>query len=180
MENLPTWYWVGATAASLLGLFGIGKLLQMAYKARLERREVKRQLDETNSGKAIDADVNAFNSISRRLETVETRLDIVQTQFTEQKVENAKLEADNARLTKENERQEKEIERQRDRLHELADNLQQKDAQILKLTLAVEQQQKEIEELRIKVNPEAKRPYETAQGTPDDPVHVQVHAAEDE
>jgi predicted RNase H-like nuclease (RuvC/YqgF family) len=153
MEYLPTIYWVFAGIGGFLSLCGIGKLLQMAYKAALDRREVQRTLDQTNAGKEIDADVNAFNSICKRLEMVETRLDSVQSQFTEQKVENAKLEAENARLSKDNERQEKEIERQRTRLHGFANDLQQRDAQILKLTLAVEQQQKEIEELRKQLAP---------------------------
>lgn len=148
-------WWLGGGIVSLLSLLGIGKLLQMAFKARLERRQVQKALDQTNAGKEIDADVNAFNSISRRLELVETRLDTVQTQFTEQKVENAKLEAENLRLSKDNDRQEKEIDRQRTRLHEFANELQARDAQILKLTIAVETQQKEIADLRAKVEPQA-------------------------
>jgi predicted RNase H-like nuclease (RuvC/YqgF family) len=161
-----------------LGLAGIGKLLQMAYRAVLDRKRIQKELDQTNAGKEIDADVNAFNSTSRRLELVEARLDAIQTEFTKQAVENAKLEADNARLTKDNERQEKEIERQRGRLHDLAQNLQQKDAQILRLELAIERQQQEIEDLRAKVGGRHQGLLE-AQGTPDDPVHVQVHESEE-
>lgn len=143
--------WVIA-AVSLITALGIGKLLAMAYKASQDRKAVKRALDETTSGKAIDADVNAFNSISKRLELVELRLDSVHAQLMDQKVENAKLEAENSRLAKENERQEKEIERQRGRLHDFADKLQEKDAHVLALTVELKDRHNEISQLRSEMD----------------------------
>lgn len=137
MEYIP--YVLG-----FLGLFGIGALLKLGYAARIERQKIKAELDQTNSGKAIDADVNAFNSISKRLELVEARLDAVHSQLMDQKVENAKLEADNLRLTRDNERQEKEIERQRERLHKLAEDIQIRDSHITELKVMVEKLSAEV------------------------------------
>ena len=140
MEYVP--YIVG-----LLGLLGIGKLLSMAYAARLERQKVQKALDQTNSGKEIDADVNAFEAINTRLSLVETRLDTVNEHLTKQLVENAKLEAENVRLSKDNERQEKEIERQRLRLHGLANDLQERDKLIYELKITVERLAAEVRAL---------------------------------
>lgn len=152
LTPMEFWQWIAGSVIGLLSLAGIGKLLQMAYKAMLDRKAVQKALDQTNAGKEIDADVNAFNAINERLKLVEQRLDAVHDQLTEQKVENAKLEAENSRLTKENDRQEKEIERQRKRLHDLADNLQQKDGQILELKVTLERRQTELTTLRGELN----------------------------
>lgn len=136
--------WIIGTVIGFLGLLGIGKLLELAFKARQDRKAVQKAIDQTNSGKAIDADVNAFNSISKRLELVEARMDDVTSQLMDQKVENAKLEADNVRLTKDNERQEKEIDRQRVRLHDLAKEIQNRDKQIYDLKVVVTQLAAEV------------------------------------
>ena len=144
--------WVIGIVLTFLSLLGIGKLLEMAYKARQERKAVQRALDVSNAGKEIDADVNAFNSISKRLELVESRLDEVHAQLMDQKVENAKLEAENVRLSKDNERQEKEIERQRARLHKLAEDLQIRDGQIISLNQSLSNYQQSIDTLRSELH----------------------------
>lgn len=132
---------------AILAAVGIGKLLELAFKARQERKKVKDALDSANAGKAIDADVNAFDSILGRLTLVENRLDKVGEELTNQKVENAKLEAENLRLTKDNERQEKEIERQREKLHELANDVQSKNLEIHALRTEVTRLSKLLEGL---------------------------------
>lgn len=141
MENLTLPFWIVVT---LLSALGVGKLLQMGYKATLDRKEVQHNLQLTNAGKQIDADINAFDAINTRLSLVENRLDVVTTQHTQQLVENAKLEAENERLSNDNLRQEKEIERQRDRLHGLANDIQIRDAQISDLRVMLETLRAEV------------------------------------
>ena len=145
MEWLP--YILG-----VLATLGIAKLLEMAYKARQDRAATKAALDTNNAGKAIDADVNAFNLITKRLEIVEQRLDVVQSHLMDQKVENAKLEAENIRLSKDNERQEVEINRQRERLHKLAEDIQIRDGQILSLNQSLADSTKAINALRTELH----------------------------
>jgi chromosome segregation ATPase len=116
----------------LIIALGIGKLIHMAYAARIERQKVQKALDITNSGKHIDADVNAFDAISKRLELVEAKLDTVHSQLMDQKVENAELRSDAAHAEKELERQASEIVGLRKRNHDLSDEIQKRDA---KLTL---------------------------------------------
>lgn len=156
--------WIVGIIASILSLLGIGKLLELAFKARQERRAAKALLDTTNAGKEIDADVNAFNSISKRLELVESRLDTVHTQLMDQKVENAKLEAENVRLTKDNERQEKEIERQRERLHDLANKINGKDLVMTEMRVALEKSNETIATLRDEVHELSRRLNGSAAG----------------
>lgn len=132
------WNWATGGIVAILSLLGIGKLLEMAFKARQERRAAKAALDQTNAGKAIDADVNAFVMITRRLEIVEARLDGVNSQLMDQKVENTRLEGENARLSRDNDRQEKEIIRFAERIRELAAEIKAKEDQIADLKLVVE------------------------------------------
>jgi chromosome segregation ATPase len=125
--------WIAGAVISLLGLAGIGKLLSMAYAARLERKAVQKALEQTNSGKAIDADVHAYDSVSKRLELVEAKLDAVHSQLMDQKVENAELRGVAQHAEKEMERQAVEILGLRKRNHDLSDEIQKRDAKLLLL-----------------------------------------------
>ncbi len=117
-------------ALTFLGLLGIGKLLEMAYKARQERKGVKQALDISNAGKAIDADVHAFDTFAERLKLLETKLDTVQSQLMDQKVENAELRGVAQHAEKEMERQATEILGLRKRNHDLGDEIQKRDARL--------------------------------------------------
>jgi predicted RNase H-like nuclease (RuvC/YqgF family) len=121
--------WGYIIGSILLGL-GIAKLLQMGYAARIERRKIKSDLEITNSGKLIDADVHAFDTFAKRLELLETKLDAVQSQLMDQKVENAELRAGTLHAEKEMERQATEILGLRKRNHDLGDEIQKRDAKL--------------------------------------------------
>lgn len=121
--------WGYIIGSILLGL-GIAKLLQMGYAAAIDRRKVRETLEHTNSGKQIDADVHAYDSVSKRLELVEAKLDVVHSQLMEQKVENAELRSDAQHAEKEMERQAVEILGLRKRNHDLSDELQKRDAKL--------------------------------------------------
>jgi len=136
----------------MLSLLGVGKLLELAYKARRDRRKIKEDLGIANAGKAIDQDVNAFNAIYKRLEIVEARLDSVQIELTKEKVENAERKVENAHRKEDNDRQEKEIERQRAKIHELAGDIQARDLRIIKLEQELKLREDEIGGLRADVD----------------------------
>lgn len=144
--------WLSTIIPSVIAAVFGSKLLADYLAYRRKKHDGREAVKVEAAGKEIDADVNAFNSIYRRLEAVEGRLDTVQNELMEQKVENAKLEAENDRLAKDNERQEKEIERQRQKLHSLAGDLQNKELQIVEMNSALKRRQEEIEVLRSELH----------------------------
>jgi cell division protein FtsB len=137
--------WIVGAVLSFFGLLGIGKLLAMAYAARLERQKVQKALDQTNSGKEIDADVDAFQAVMKRLEKVEMRVDELQDKLSLEMQKSARLEAENENLKAENTRQAK-------RIHDLADHLQQKDAQIAGLHREIDAMRAEMERMKTEFN----------------------------
>lgn len=137
---------------TVLSALGMGTIILAVLNRRWKKKDEKEITLADAHSKEIDQDVNAFNSIYRRLEIVEKRLDEVQAQFTEQKVENAKLEAKNSELAKDNDRLEKEVERQRMRLHEFAGKLQEKDLQILELNESLKRNERESATLRSELH----------------------------
>jgi chromosome segregation ATPase len=143
MEYLP--YIVGFVTA-----LGVAKLLQMAYAARIERRKIKSDLEITNAGKAIDADVEALNMFKDRLKQVETdakerdakheadikalneKFEKLSEAHTLLMLENEKAKSDAHHAETEMTRQAGEILSLRQRNHTLSDEIQKRDA---KLTL---------------------------------------------
>lgn len=134
MEYLPYIIAIGSVATAL----GIGALLKMAYAARLDRKKVREALDQSNSGKMIDAAVHANDSTSKRLELIESKLDVVHLQYMEQKIENAELRGNAKHADAEIERMATEILGLRQSNHGLREELQKRDKLIADLRVTVE------------------------------------------
>jgi chromosome segregation ATPase len=148
---------VGGTVVAGLSAFGVAGLLAAAQKRFYERKDRRREQDETNEGKRIDADQAALKLVYDRLDKLEREAKEEKAQYEKDKrALNEKLEklteahnqliVKNAELQKDAEHNEKEIERQageiltlRQSNHSLRNEVQQRDAKMALLEARIAQ-----------------------------------------
>lgn len=98
---------------------GFGAILLVVVKWLLRRHDASSTVHATNEGKAIDADVNAFNRISDRLEKLEDRFDDLNDKYTKLMADHATIKTNNEHLQRENTRLEGELQTARGRINDL-------------------------------------------------------------
>lgn len=151
--------WVGATIGAiftlLCGVLGINKLAEHRLKRKYAKEDKQTEINDTNQGKAIDADQAAFKIVSDRLSIVETRLDDVQSQLRTAMENNATLTANNNHLSKDN-------DRLRENVKELREQLRTADITIGEL-------RRELDILKLRVDGSSPFEVKLVDG---DPVHV--------
>jgi predicted RNase H-like nuclease (RuvC/YqgF family) len=145
MDNFPEWLkWLGGAFAGITSILLGSKLIEKAFGRSWQRKDEREAIFITNDGKRIDAGQNAFNSVMKRLEKVEARVDELQTKLSQEMATSAGLKAENQALKTENERQAR-------KLHDFAEKLQQKDAEILTLTVNLHKMELQIQALQSAV-----------------------------
>ncbi len=144
--------WIIPGIGGLLGLLGIGKLVELAYKAAIDRRAVKDTLERVTTEASINADVTAFKAINERLRIVEDKLDNAIEALTAQKLKNADAKYENIAFRKENERLEEELKLQRERTYELGKEVSDLKALIYESNQALQRRDAEYREIRGLLN----------------------------
>lgn len=133
-QLIPLFQWLGAGVGGLLALFGVGKLLEIYVRHRIKRRDDRDTLHQSNQGKVIDQDQNAFNSMERRLDKLTERFDKLQEDYSSLMAQNAGLEKENEFLKRDNERLQREVEYIRKESLERGGRIKQLEQQIEDLT----------------------------------------------
>ncbi len=134
--------WIGGGFLSLLALIGIGNIIMKLLTWTLDRKEKRDAINETNAGKSIDQDQNAFASMEKRLDKLTERFDELQQKYADLMADHAGIKKENEFLTRDNERLQREVEDLRKENTTRAGRITQLEKQVKELMAKIEGMQK--------------------------------------
>lgn len=189
MDQIPEWLtWIVFALSGVGALIGVAKLIEIWVVRILKRRDRRESIAEANQALQINSQMEtqtarigaesaAFKHVMDRVTTLETRVDGLQDKLADEMAKSARLEEQNANLTT-------ELQRQRDSNHDLRKIIQSKELEAIQMKGEIVTMQEQIKTLTSEIKRlsalEARThtPMLLEQGTPDNPVHVQVHEEE--
>lgn len=128
---------VGGIVIAIAAAFGVGNLVLAAYNRYASKKDKTSDAHETNAGKVIDQDQNAFNSMDKRLNALTERFDDLQQKYAELMAEHRSL------LT-----EAKFVKEERDRLRERVNDL---GAELNKANQTINDLRRELDLLKLTV-----------------------------